>query len=81
MNPVLKIDGKQYDEKTLKSCMLAIRSCFMSTYYTPGTLIGTRQTARRNKTINFPFKIRPLRIILQLILLLLSPCLECSNLY
>lgn len=76
MNPVLKIDGKQYDEKPLKSCMPAIHSCFMSTYYTPGTLIGTRQTARRNETINFPFKIPPLRIVLQLILLLLSPCLE-----
>lgn len=47
MNPVLKIDGKQYDEKTLKSCMLAIRSCFMSTYYTPGTLIRHKTDGKK----------------------------------
>lgn len=81
MNPVLQIDGKQYNEKPRKPCMPTICSCFLSTYYTPGTVIGTGQAARRNKTIYFPFKILLLRIILQLIVLLLSPGLECSNLY
>lgn len=81
MNPVLKVGGKQYNEKPQKSYMPTICSCFLSTYYMPGTVIGARQTARKNKTVNFPFKISPLRIILQLILLLLSPGLECSNLY